>query len=256
MNSPSQELDNKFNNLDLNFFESIESQTSVLDKQSLLAIQNAVRRKGDYIFLEIGSHLGGTIQPYLVDPLCTKIFSIDKRSLNIPDERGLSIVYEGNSTDRMLSKLKLISGGNMDKLCCIDSDSESIDVKYINERPNLLFIDGEHTNKAVVKDFNLCFKLIQNDGIIVFHDVKVIYNGIRKIMKLLKDNNIKFRNYYLPSSIYVLEIGNPTIVEDPNIKNLIEKHSKGHITLLKESFFYNRPKLSNFIVKFKSVFKR
>lgn len=255
MEIPSIDIERKFEKLDLSLFDSIESQTSKLDKISLLAIQAALRKKGNYCYLEIGSHLGGTIQPYLVDPVCTDIISIDKRTVYIPDERGNDIIYEDNSTERMLNNLSRIPNGEIKKMFCIDSDSESIDRNLIKARPTICFIDGEHTNKAVIKDFNLCFDLIKNKGVIVFHDVRVVYGGIRKIMTQLKNKGIEFSSYYLPSSVFVMEFGNISIKNDPLIKEILDKNPKSHLILLKESFFYNRPKLSAFIIKIKSLFK-
>lgn len=255
MEMSTLEVEEKLGNLDLSLFENIESQTSNSDKSSLLALQNALRKRGKYTYLEIGSHLGGTIQPYFVDPLCTDIISIDKRTINIPDERGNDIIYEGNSTQRMLDNLKNISSGDINKIFCIDSDSENVDQGLIKIRPTLCFIDGEHTNIAVIKDFKLCFDLIKNKGIIVFHDVKVVYGGIREIMENLRSKGITFSHYFLPSSVYVIEFGDTTLKNDPLVAKIIRENPKGHLTLLKESFFYNRPKLSAFIMKVKSIFK-
>lgn len=68
------EINDRINNLDISLFNQIQSQTSKDDRLSLLAIQRATAKKhGYYSYLEIGSHLGGTIQPYLLDTLCSSI---------------------------------------------------------------------------------------------------------------------------------------------------------------------------------------
>src|SRR6185295_1456922 len=113
--------------LDLTLFENIESQTSDLDKRSLLACELAVRSLRDsYVYLEIGSHLGGSLQPYVVDEKCERIFSIDKRPPLQPDERGLNYKYENNSTARMLENLKKVSNAGLEKITCIDDDAANI----------------------------------------------------------------------------------------------------------------------------------
>jgi hypothetical protein len=100
------QFEEKLNRLDLALFEKISSQTTEDDKRSLLAIQNATREiYPNYNYLEIGSHLGGSIQPHLVDEKCAKIYSIDKRPLVQPDERGVNYGYPENSTQRMLDLL-------------------------------------------------------------------------------------------------------------------------------------------------------
>jgi len=95
--------------LDMTLFAAIPTQTSDEDKTALLAVQRAVAvRHGRYSYLEIGSHLGGSIQPHLVDPRCEVVYSIDPRPENQPDDAfdGHVIFYEGNSTGRMLKLLE------------------------------------------------------------------------------------------------------------------------------------------------------
>src|SRR4051812_19378672 len=105
------------NNLDLKLFEKISSQSSENDKQSLLACQLAVRDlERNYKYLEIGSYLGGSIQPHLLDERCGRIYSIDKRPLVQPDERGVDYTYLNNSTERMLENLKRVAPEQVSKV--------------------------------------------------------------------------------------------------------------------------------------------
>jgi len=97
------DFENAIAGLDISLFSAIESQSTDDDKRSLLACQLAVRELRDpYIYLEIGSYIGGSIQPYLLDPRCKRIYSIDKRPAKQPDERGIDYIYENNSTARMM----------------------------------------------------------------------------------------------------------------------------------------------------------
>src|SRR6187551_3514791 len=106
--------------LDLDLFSKIESQSTPNDKQSFLAIQLALRnlRQG-YKYLEIGSYPGGSIQPYLLDDRCSKIYSIDKRPEKQPDARGFDYTYLNNSTERMLENLRGVAPQKMEKLVTI-----------------------------------------------------------------------------------------------------------------------------------------
>ena len=62
-------IDERIEQLDLSLFSHVASQTTVEDQRSLLAIQAAIRRSFPaYVYLEIGSHKGGSIQPHVVDP--------------------------------------------------------------------------------------------------------------------------------------------------------------------------------------------
>ncbi len=200
-----QEFEVKIANLNVSLFERIESQTSVNDKKSLLAMQKIVRScKDPYIYLEIGSHLGGSIQPHLLDHKCCKIFSIDKRPLVQPDERWAEgYEYFDNSTQRMLDNLKGLVV-DLGKITCFDSDASDIDKNRIIPRPDICFIDGEHTNRKVISDFQFCRSVLSDSGVIIFHDADIITEGIGLIIKSLS-NTAKFKAYYLPDGIFVLD---------------------------------------------------
>ena len=103
----TESFDERIARLDLSLFDQIESQTSALDRRSLLACQLAIRSlKGSYVYLEIGSYLGGSLVPHLLDERCEHIFSIDKRQRRPPDARGCPYEYADNSTSRMLENLE------------------------------------------------------------------------------------------------------------------------------------------------------
>jgi hypothetical protein len=79
----------RIRDLDLSIFDHILTETSNEDRRALLGVQRAVMLKyGQFAYLEIGSHLGGSIQPYLLNPTCIHIYSIDSRSLLQPDDRS------------------------------------------------------------------------------------------------------------------------------------------------------------------------
>src|SRR2546425_13216515 len=97
------DFDDRISRLDLSLFSRIESQSTANDRRSLLAVQLVVRqRQSEYCWLEIGSHLGGSLQALMVDPRCTRVISIDPRPSVQPDERGQDFRYVENSTQRML----------------------------------------------------------------------------------------------------------------------------------------------------------
>lgn len=94
--------------LDTSLF-CIESQTSPLDRIALLRIQRLVRRmRGRYSYLEIGSHVGGTLLPHLLDDACQSVHSVDPRPFFQPDERGRDFGYSENSTAKMLEQLSVV----------------------------------------------------------------------------------------------------------------------------------------------------
>ncbi|HQU84656.1 MAG TPA: class I SAM-dependent methyltransferase [Pyrinomonadaceae bacterium] len=213
-------------NLDLKLFEKILSQSTEHDKKTLLAIQSAVRELNpNYNYLEIGSYLGGSIQPHLLDDKCAKIYSIDKRPPVQPDARGIDYAYENNSTERMLEKLKTVSAEKMDKIVTIDGDSGEIPVSKVADKIDLCFIDGEHTDEAVLRDFKFCLNVLKENGAICFHDSQITYNGIANSIKYLEEKKIAHRAYILPNIVFVIEIGNFPLHKNPKIlERLIDNH--------------------------------
>jgi predicted O-methyltransferase YrrM len=222
--------------LDLKLFEKIDSQSTEPDKQSFLALQNAVRElRPGYKYLEIGSYLGGSIQPHLMDDKCAHIYSVDKRPLQQPDARGFDYTYLNNSTERMLEKLRAVAPEKMEKLTTIDGDSASIDVSLITDKIDLCFIDGEHTDTAVMSDFKFCLKVLAVDGCIAFHDAQITYNGIADCLEYLKQNAIRFRAYVLPHIVFVIEIGDFPLHESPGIRDRLLNNHEAYLFSLQNN---------------------
>jgi hypothetical protein len=233
------EFEIAINSRDLSLFRTIESQSTDDDKRSLLACQLATRElKKPYTYLEIGSYLGGSIQPYLVDPLCERIFSIDKRPHHQPDERGFEYTYLNNSTARMLEKLSAV--GPTDKIKTLDGSTSEIDPSLIDRPADLCFIDGEHTDGAVVADFNFCRRVLADSGAIIFHDATITYNGIDRCIKLLDEEGVNFRAYSLPSIVFVIEINAFPLHEHPAVLELLTNNYKSYIFSLQEMDYYRR----------------
>jgi hypothetical protein len=225
--------------LDLGLFNQIESQSTDADKRSFLAVQSAVRDlRPTYSYLEIGSYLGGSIQPYLRDPSCTHIFSIDKRPEKQPDARGVDYRYLNNSTARMLENLKAV--GPTDKITTIDGSTYEIDPKAVSEPIDLCFIDGEHTDAAVLSDFKFCLGVLNETGAIMFHDASTTYNGIERCIDHLGEKSLDFKAYSLPNIVFVIEIGDfPLHKSKPILDSLTNNHSS-YIFSLQANDYYRQ----------------
>jgi len=234
------EFDNAITELDLRLFQTIESQSTDLDKQSLLACELAVREIApNYNYLEIGSHLGGSIQPHLLDPRCRQIYSIDKRPPSQPDARGFDFVYENNSTRRMMELLSKVAE-NTEKITTIDGDTKTISPDSIRDRIQLCFVDGEHTDEAVVTDFNFCLRVLDEGGAIVFHDAQITYNGIAACIRTLEEKNIEFRAYVLPHIVFVVEIGDFPLHKNKAIAERLRDNYVSYLFSLQDNDIYRR----------------
>lgn len=232
--------------LDLKLFEKIESQSTDNDKRSLLACQLAARSLAPgYNYLEIGSYLGGSIQPHLLDAKCARIYSIDKRPEKQPDERGANYTYLNNSTARMMEKLGGVAPENLAKITTIDGDTRSLKPEQIDEKIQLCFIDGEHTDEAAFADFKFCLSALDAGGAIVFHDAAVTYNGLDECMKYLRGNKIQFRAYNLPDIVFVIEIGDFPLHKHPAVMEMLLNNHTGYLYSLQANDlfrrFFNKP---------------
>jgi len=192
-----------------------------------------------YNYLEIGSYLGGSIQPYLLDEKCARVFSIDKRPPSQPDERGATYSYLNNSTARMLENLKRVAP--VDKITTIDGDTRGeVKPEQIDEKIQLCFIDGEHTDGAAFSDFKFCLDVLDASGAIVFHDAPTVYNGIAECIAHLEKKGIKFRAYSLPAVVFAVEIGDfPLHESQPILERLLNNH-RSYIYSLQYNDYYRR----------------
>ena len=228
--------------LDPQLFEKIPSQSTDHDKQSFLAVQLAVRNllPDGYNYLEIGSYLGGSIQPHLVDDRCRRIYSIDKRPTQQPDARGFDYTYLNNSTERMLEKLREVAPERMDKIVTMDGDSRSIQPSSIADAIDLCFIDGEHTDAAVLSDFKFCLEVLKPNGCIAFHDAQITYNGLADCIRYLESSGMTFRAYTLPSIVFVIEIGDFPMHREPAIFDRLVNSHMSYIYSLQDNDHYRR----------------
>ncbi|MBF0160108.1 MAG: tetratricopeptide repeat protein [Magnetococcales bacterium] len=224
-------MDNEFL-FDIN--NNVPSQTTINDRRSLLTIQNIVRNScRGYVYLEVGSHLGGTLHPYLVDPKCHCAYSIDLRpNSQVLDERGAGYSYEEVSTDRMLSILRqFVPPASMEKLQTFDADLATLSVDQISFSCDMVFIDAEHTNRAVFRDFLNVWQYAKKEGCIVaFHDSNLISDGIANIESMLLHHHISHSSFVLPDTVFVILFGDFIELGASVLANL---------SLDKESYFSN-----------------
>lgn len=208
----------RLNELDLGLFNTIPSQSSEEDRRAWLAVQRSMRSGGKYVYLEIGSHLGGSIQQHIVDPRCTRIISIDSRPTSQPDDRGEVFQYEGNSTDRMRENLSKVPSARLDILHCIDADTANIDPTALPATPDYCFIDGEHTRAAVLSDFEFCLRVCSSNGAICFHDDLVVWPALHEIAASLDRRSIPFTARKFVGSTFGIFLRNCTAITDSYVR--------------------------------------
>lgn len=191
--------------LDTNVF-TIESQTSHQDRVALLRIKALVRRvRGRYTYLEIGSHLGGTLLPHLLDPACESVHSVDPRPQCQPDERGLVFDYVDNSTARMREQLiSAVPPSALQRLTTWEHDAADIPAPAYCRRFDLALIDGEHTNVAAFSDFVSILPALARDACVAFHDANLILDAIVNVERLLRHEGTRHATLILPDCVAII----------------------------------------------------
>jgi hypothetical protein len=215
---PRQNVIERIEALSVDLFDAIPSQTSESTRRSLLSVQRATaRRHPQFAYLEIGSHLGGSIAPYLLDPRCLAITSIDSRPAWQPDDRALGKIatYENNSTQHMMERLRTLDAVQASKVRCFETDASQVDPSLVTPRPHIAFIDAEHTRKAVRSDFDFCRKVLADDGTIVFDDFSIVYPAVLEICRSLKREGRPFLPVRLEGRVFAIFFDQDTVRSDP-----------------------------------------
>ncbi len=235
----TEELDTALKDQDIAIFSPIDAQLTAADKRSLLAIQWGVRSLfSSYTYLEIGSHLGGSLQTHLQDPRCAGIVSIDARPTAVADDRVDSVPYPDNSTEHMLALLHKVAGGVVSKITTFDADASAVDPASLLSAPHLCLIDGEHTERAALSDYAFCRKALRKDGVIVFHDGNIIFPALNTIVNGLKAEGANFRSYVLPSTVFVVEFGDAAIHRCDAIRDLLLNNGEPYLYGLMSMLHY------------------
>jgi hypothetical protein len=202
--------------LDTGLFTHVHTQTTDGDRRSLLALHHAIAARGaSFSYLEIGSYVGGTLQVVIADPRCTRAVSIDPRPQWAKDARPeAEWEYPDNTTERMLDNLASVPGADLSKLETVEAGTDDLSPDRF-AHADFCFVDGEHTYEAALRDARFCRTVMQNAGVIAFHDFKLVEGAI---LAFLREAPRPRRAYLLLHSVFVVELGVvPTLLTDPRI---------------------------------------
>jgi hypothetical protein len=205
--------------LDTTLLASIESETTEPDRRSLLALHAAVAERGPFRYLEIGSHLGGSLQALVADARCTEIVSIDTRPASQPDDRGQTFHYEDNSTERMLGLLDAVPGADLSKVRTFEVGTDRLAPSELPGAPALCLIDGEHTKEAALTDARFCLEALGDTGIIAFHDSNIVQPAIDDFVRSLGER--RHAAFQLPDSVAVVQVGADDLPRSPYVRRAL-----------------------------------
>jgi hypothetical protein len=227
--------------LDIALFDGIETQLNNSDKRTLLALESGFRQAyGSFRYVEIGSHLGGSLQSVIRDPACTRIVSIDPRPELQSDARKGSSRYPGNSTARMLELLAAIPDANIEKLETVEATTVELDPGAYRGEPTFCFVDGEHTDDAVLQDARFCRRVLGSSGVVAFHDTSTVYRGLHRFVEELRRDGDDFTAYLLPHSIFAVELGPARVLEAPHVLEMLRASGPRALAALMDNDFYRR----------------
>jgi hypothetical protein len=226
--------------LDITLFDDVFAHLRFADRRSLLALHLACREVyRSFSYLEIGSHLGGSLQALVRDPACVSIVSIDPRIPDAPDERGRPSRYEENTTANMLSGLGAIPGADVTKIRAFDATVETLDAHDLGTgRPVFCFVDGEHTDEAVRRDADFCLDAMNRAGCVAFHDAEIVHRGIKRFVDDLEAERTPFSAYLLPYSTFVVEVGDPQLRDTGPVQARILESWRGYLYALHDNDRY------------------
>jgi hypothetical protein len=223
----------RIDQLDITLFDGIESQSLPQDKTAWLALQRSMRKE-KYNYLEIGSHLGGSLQTYVIDPQCNLITSIDPRPASQPDDRGDGTQvfhYPDNSTQRMKDNLQLVRRHHpWAEIALLTYDKKSADISRYDidmitmaGGPHLCLIDGEHTAKAALEDYAFCKSVVAPGGVISFHDDYILRRTLQGIVQLLLEEGTTMEIVKFPGQVFSILFDECPALDDPYVKQFLGK---------------------------------
>ena len=135
------------------------------DQEAMLLMELAGIQSRDGVIVEIGTYrgysaclMGGIRQALGGKP----VYTVDQSPMD--------------SEDAKLARSRIAALGLQDHVFCINLPSDPATVHHLHttigwsERASLLFIDGDHTEEAVVNDATIWLPMVAGGGLVAFHD--------------------------------------------------------------------------------------
>lgn len=176
------------NTLSIDDFK-LRGQVGIRGTRTLINVQEIASNDGPYRYFEIGSYLGKSLQPHVMDDDCFSALSIDLRPGRTPDEQGALDQYQHVTTRHMLDgRRQYASDSQMQKLSTRETTSASLCSDPPADRFDLAFIDGEHTIAAAFADFLSVLTVMHAQCIVVFDDTHIIYPAVQNALSYLESS--------------------------------------------------------------------
>lgn len=145
----------------------------------------------DYPYLEIGSFCGGSA-----------IIQMIGRSLNIHQQNTTERLFpwielyciDRNTGDRERFDANLSVGNYQDRVKRFYEESKDFNKFYPKENISFAFIDGYHSYKYVIMDFEHIYPYLINGSCVLFHDQPLNKQNYQTYLNSSKENHEKWIN--------------------------------------------------------------
>ena len=128
-------------------------------------------------------------------------------------------MYEGNTVARMLEQLAKLPDVDMGKLSTFDAGTDALSASALPVRPDFAFVDGEHTDEAVLRDAHFCAEALRGRGVIAFHDYPIVADGISEFVRAAW-TEISFALAFT-GRVFAVELGGAGILRSPVIDRAV-----------------------------------
>jgi len=132
------------------------------------------------------------------------------------------------------------AGGDTHRVVCHEQTAARLNPDGFGPAPHLCFIDGEHTDTAVMADFAFCQRVVAPGGLIVFHDAHIIYNALGTIVASLDRAGTVYRACPLPDTLFAIELGDGALLEGTALAPVRRESHRGYVLSLQQTDHYRR----------------
>jgi hypothetical protein len=123
----------------------------------------------------------------------------------------------------MRERLRGLDAAQAAKVVCFESDASRVDPTRIDPRPDVAFIDGEHTRRAVLSDYAFCRTVLSPAGTILFDDFPIVYPAVIPIVRSLRASGETFSAFRLDGKVFGIFLDPGRAARDPHLSKCRER---------------------------------
>lgn len=196
--------------VELTNYTYLDGTSRPIDIALLMAVCNNYE---DCNYLEIGSWRGESL--FNVSKIAKKCTSV-----SLSKEEMIKVGLSEKSTD-----LRCLFSKNVPNIKHIEANSQTFDFNKLNEKFDVIFIDGDHTYAGVKSDTMKAFPLLRDENsVIIWHDCGGGYEGNRyEVVSAIMDGapEDKRKNIYRVTNticgIYTSKKIDANLLESPQV---------------------------------------